>query len=151
MTALKFFSIAANGTQVGIYQGTDEDAAVLAYAQDAGYKTIANAAYIHSEYGLSDKAAAELEQIVADWRAELDVEEVSSHDAAINELHLAFRIYKPGTAAFCAYVYDNCKFGISKDEIAVLSQRFEEFCDADEAVEFFLHNLEYTDFWKGAA
>lgn len=76
MTALKLFSIAANGTPMGIYQGTDEDAAVLAYAQAAGYKTIADAAYIASEYGLTDKAAAELEQIVADWRAELDVEDL---------------------------------------------------------------------------
>ncbi|MDX0533017.1 hypothetical protein GOL26_22670 [Sinorhizobium medicae] len=76
MTALKLFSIAENGTPIGIYQGADADAAVLAYAQNAGYTTIADAAYIHSEYGLSDKAAADLEQIVAKWRAELDVEDL---------------------------------------------------------------------------
>lgn len=76
MTALKIFSIAANGTPMGIYRATDEDAAVLAYAQDAGYNTITDAAYIRSEYGLTDRAAAELEQIVADWRAELVVEDL---------------------------------------------------------------------------
>ncbi|MFK3962172.1 hypothetical protein ACI2KT_01160 [Ensifer adhaerens] len=77
MTALKLFSIAANGTPIGIFKAADADAAVLAYAQDAGYETIADAAYIHSEYGLGDTAAVELERIVADWRAELDVEEVT--------------------------------------------------------------------------
>lgn len=76
MTALKLFSIAANGTPVGVFKAADADAAVLAYAQDAGYKTIADAAYIHLTYGLSDQSAAELEQIVADWRAELDVEDL---------------------------------------------------------------------------
>ncbi|MDH2088544.1 hypothetical protein N5K21_07390 [Rhizobium pusense] len=78
MTALKLFSIAANGTHMGIFKAIDEHAAVLAYAQDAGYKTIADAAYIHSEYELGEKAADELDQIIADWRAELDVEEVTT-------------------------------------------------------------------------
>jgi hypothetical protein len=63
MTALKLFSIAANGTPMGIFAGIDEDAAVLAYAQAAGYKTIADAAAVFDEK-------------VEDWRAELDVEDL---------------------------------------------------------------------------
>lgn len=77
-TALKNFAIAAFGTPVGIYQGVDEDAAVLAYAHDAGYQLITDAAYIHHSYGLSEKGAAELAEIVADWRAGLDFEEVTA-------------------------------------------------------------------------
>lgn len=77
MTGRKTFSIAANGTPMGFYKGVDEDDAVLAYAQDAGYRTIVDAAFIRSECGLSGKTAEQLEQIVSDWRAELEVEEVS--------------------------------------------------------------------------
>jgi hypothetical protein len=148
MTALKSFAVAANGTPMGVYQGTDADAAVLAYALDAGFKSIEDAA---TRYLDREVCSDDVGQIIADWCAELDVEEVPSHDAAINDLHLAFRIYKPGSSGFSNYVYDNCKFGISKDEIAALSRGFEEFCDAGEAVEFFLHNLEHTDFWRKAA
>lgn len=63
MTALKLFSIAANGTPMGIFKGVDEDAAVLAYAQDAGYKSV-------------EDAAAALDESVADFRADLDVEDL---------------------------------------------------------------------------
>ena len=44
MTAIKNFSIAANGTPMGIFEGADEEAALLAYAQDAGFKDIEDAA-----------------------------------------------------------------------------------------------------------
>lgn len=73
MTALKIFSIAANGTPIGVFTATDADAAVLAYVQDAGYKTIEQAATIHV---MEPKTAEEIEQIVEDWRAELDVEDL---------------------------------------------------------------------------
>jgi len=76
VTTLKTFSIAANGAPMGFYKGVDEDDAVLAYAMEAGYRTIVDAAFIHSEYGLSGKTAEQLEQIVSDWREELEVEEV---------------------------------------------------------------------------
>ncbi len=44
MTAIKNFSIAANGTPMGIFKGADEHAALLAYAQGAGFKDIEDAA-----------------------------------------------------------------------------------------------------------
>lgn len=75
MTALKIFSIAANGTPIGVFTATDANAAVLAYVQDAGYKTIEDAATVHV-IGIGTKTAEEIEQIVDDWRAELDVEDL---------------------------------------------------------------------------
>lgn len=63
MTPLKNFFINANGTPMGIYTATTEEGAVLAYAQDAGYETVA-------------EAAAVLGQDITDWRSGLDVEEV---------------------------------------------------------------------------
>ena len=63
MTALKLFSIAANGTPMGVFKGVDTDAAVLAYVQDAGYKTV-------------EDAAVALNESVEFFRADLKVEDL---------------------------------------------------------------------------
>ncbi|UFS81578.1 MULTISPECIES: hypothetical protein [Rhizobium] len=63
MTALKLFSIAANGTDMGVFKAADADAAVLAYVKDAGYETIAD-------------AADALGESVEDFRADLAVEDL---------------------------------------------------------------------------
>jgi hypothetical protein len=65
MTALKLFSIAANGTPMGTYQGTDEDAAVLAYAIDLGYSSL-------------DEAAAVLGKTADEFLSDLEVEAVET-------------------------------------------------------------------------
>ena len=36
------FKIYANGFNMGIFEATDEDAALEAYAQEAGYETVAD-------------------------------------------------------------------------------------------------------------
>lgn len=72
MTALKFFAIAANGTPMGIFKGVDEDAAVLAYAHDAGFRDIEDAA---TRY-LDRDVAVDLDDAIDSWRAELEVEVV---------------------------------------------------------------------------
>lgn len=41
MTTLKTFAIAANGTPFGEWTAETADAAILAYVQDAGFKTVA--------------------------------------------------------------------------------------------------------------
>lgn len=38
------FTITANGTEMGTYEAADEQGAILAYVQDAGYSSIADAA-----------------------------------------------------------------------------------------------------------
>lgn len=77
MTALKIFSIAANGTPMGIFKAADVDAVILTYVQDGGYKTIEEAATVHILHEKNpDEIAEEIEQIVADWRAEIDVEDL---------------------------------------------------------------------------
>jgi len=58
------FNIIANGTEMGTYEGTDADAAVEAYARDAGYKSASD-------------AATSLGQSVESFRAELRVVEVA--------------------------------------------------------------------------
>jgi hypothetical protein len=37
------FEVQANGLFMGVYEASDAQAAILAYVQDAGYKTIADA------------------------------------------------------------------------------------------------------------
>lgn len=38
------FTITANGIEMGTYEAADEQAAILAYVQDAGYSSVADAA-----------------------------------------------------------------------------------------------------------
>lgn len=63
MTALKLFSIAANGTPIGVFKAADAHAAVLAYVQDSGYRTV-------------EEAAAALNESVEFFRADLNVEDL---------------------------------------------------------------------------
>ena len=39
---MKKFKIYANGTNMGIFEGEDEDAALEAFAQEAGYQSLAD-------------------------------------------------------------------------------------------------------------
>jgi len=64
-TNMPTFNIIANGTDMGDYTGIDADAAVEAYARDACYKSVAD-------------AASALRQSVEAFRAELRVVEVAS-------------------------------------------------------------------------
>ena len=41
---MKSFTITANGADMGTYQASGADAAILAYVQDAGYASVADAA-----------------------------------------------------------------------------------------------------------
>lgn len=63
MTTLKTFAIAANGTPFGEWTAETADAAILAYVQDAGFKTV-------------EDAAATLDQSVEKFLGDIDVEEV---------------------------------------------------------------------------
>lgn len=56
------YSISVNGIDMGIYEGSSKDEAILAYIKDAGYRSI-------------EDAAAALSQSVERFRAELAVTE----------------------------------------------------------------------------
>ena len=63
-TKMKSFQISANFTDMGIFEGADESAAVLAYTQDAGYDSV-------------EAAAESLGQTVEEYNDELVVTEVA--------------------------------------------------------------------------
>lgn len=46
MTTQKKFSITANGTNMGIFEGVTSDEAILAYVKEAGYVSIEDASEV---------------------------------------------------------------------------------------------------------
>jgi len=69
------FKIIANGIEAGTYEGADADAAVEAYARDAGYKSTADAASV-------------LGQSVEGFRAELRVVEVTTSETTMTSTQI---------------------------------------------------------------
>ncbi len=112
MTALKLFSIAAHGTTMGVFKAADADAAVLAYAQDAGYKSV-------------EDAASVLEESVADWRAELDVEDLQETYEYILD---AIRDYAEAESD-----HNVKQLNIRREELATVAQ---QLADGGQAVDY---------------
>lgn len=64
MTALNIYSIAANGTPMGVFKAADADAAIFAYVVDAGYSSV-------------EEAAAVLERTPEEFIADLYIEDLT--------------------------------------------------------------------------